>query len=1397
MTCWVDGSPQKALVPFAAASLVLVGGVIPAILISLTCRNSDLIAADQELRLSARGTSADDNPVYSVRQAYGGLYAEFRAPFAWWWYAQLLKKLALLCLAVFTANPLFHFVFGIAAISVAKIAHELCSPYLGRRRRWGDTDAEVVKDLRRTRAGVGASREFGMLRLDMVEDIAQTFATMVVCFGYIYQGTNWVVGSASYVITTVIVAGFLLAGTAALIWLLMRGNIRYARALRAAPAADETVADAPPASSALAATVDAPDGQEPDELRLGGAADGAEGVTVADGAEGITIVETVPAAASGSAEPVPPHDDEGSPSTEANVTSAAAERVLSEDVADDATVEEVLESLESGTPAVQARAANALAVLEVTQECSTARIVQASIPRLLELLDSSAVLEVQLHAAAALWNFGDGCESLRLSVVRAGAFRSLLRALSSAPIDVHTPACGAISGLLVDDSSQRELFALGGVPALCRLLESSDEGLLVHVAAALWSLSDHHRDICDAMIGAGVVEPLVRLLRDPARGDTPIFETVAGTMAHVASDADARVRDLLVGAGALPLLTAILRTGTPGQQEQALGVLVVLIVSDEDMHITSAVMATSHAVPALLALLASPSADVQAQAAAAVAGLAASADSEAVLVRAGAVPPLVRLLQSPSSEAVRQAATAIWSLAASLDAARAVVDAGGAAPLAALLRSSDASEQELAGGALACLAVHHELHASLVAGGCTSALLERCGSESRAVREAAVSAVCGLSGSAAGCASITAEGGVAALAAVVSAGATPADEVEYAVAALANVTAGSGAACRALYDAGALPRLAQLIAGAAPPATLAQAVRVIASVVARVGEAGLAVTRSGTLALLAKLAASSREAAIRAAAAAAVAGMAGNAAYLRALAASAPDMARLVALVGSASEIEQDFALMALENSVRDVDAAVFRPALARAGGIPLLARALDAAPPHGAAAVGRVRRAAAVLRQASELDDDVCAAVLGAGTVPRALALAQAADAGAAAAGAALVAALAEAEEARAAIGAGDGVRILLLLLRTPALQEDAACALYLLTSDLGAACGAIAGADGGLPALTDVLRSGSAGAREKAAYALGNIGEAGAGFKGAIAGAGALARLAELLRAEEPPAVQEAAAQALAALCTCDGDPAHARAVVGAPGASARLVALLRSPAPATVQAAAARAVAALAANEGLEVALAAAGAVAPLVDMLASASPEGVAGSASALWGLCAGDEGVRRGVAAAAASRGGAGIVELLARVLATGAAPARVQACGALSCLLADDAAQAALVDCGGLAGVVEMLGSRDEEAATNAAGAVRNLASGDGRVAAALVQAGAVPRLVHALQSPSEAVQALAAGSLAGVLERCSRDGKLMIRDSGAPALLRGLHERSESAEVRDAASAALELMRA
>jgi hypothetical protein len=130
--CGVPGGTQARLLPVAALALALYTVGYPAFLAQLFWRKRELIMEDQLLRAKGMGDDRLTNPhAWSLRQAYGKAYYQFRPAHFYWTLAIVARKLALCLTAViFNRNASFQLAAALMIMFLAYAAQVRWAPYM-------------------------------------------------------------------------------------------------------------------------------------------------------------------------------------------------------------------------------------------------------------------------------------------------------------------------------------------------------------------------------------------------------------------------------------------------------------------------------------------------------------------------------------------------------------------------------------------------------------------------------------------------------------------------------------------------------------------------------------------------------------------------------------------------------------------------------------------------------------------------------------------------------------------------------------------------------------------------------------------------------------------------------------------------------------------------------------------------------------------------------------------------------------------------------------------------------------------------------------------------------------------------------------------------------------------
>lgn len=217
-----------------------------------------------------------------------------------------------------------------------------------------------------------------------------------------------------------------------------------------------------------------------------------------------------------------------------------------------------------------------------------------------------------------IYHLACGGEDLRRQMAQAAVVQPLVALLHGEAGSVPQLAACALGALACgSDALCNNIASAGAFPALVAVLRNNQAVLSKHAA------------------GVPVSETLQR---SAARG----VEAAALALANLAAAGDA-LTQRIVAAGALPPALALLRLPEPAAAEAASSLLRSAACCDDAALREKIVL--SGALPPLIALLKHYSPTVVADAAAALAALAADSDSiRDRIVEAGAVPPLTALL---------------------------------------------------------------------------------------------------------------------------------------------------------------------------------------------------------------------------------------------------------------------------------------------------------------------------------------------------------------------------------------------------------------------------------------------------------------------------------------------------------------------------------------------------------------------------------------------------------------------------------------------------------------------------------------------------------------------------------------------------------------------------------
>jgi hypothetical protein len=258
----------------------------------------------------------------------------------------------------------------------------------------------------------------------------------------------------------------------------------------------------------------------------------------------------------------------------------------------------------------------------------------------------------------------------------------LVRRLRHGSPEEQAAAAKKAEGLARREPQQRELLA-GAVPAVVMMLAASTPPHASESAAALLRSLASSAELKPAILRAGAVVQLVRLVEE--RGSSAAQQALdrlsmcdAAVKKQIEWSLSREGPMVLVEAARQAIATA------SGREAEEIASLAALAADAED----AVQLAAAGGVTLLVQVIATPHADPEATAAAARAvwALAEHAPLRTPVVQAGAIAPLVALLSAATDRgAAMSAAGALCTLARSQAHRQAVLDAGTLGPLLALL----------------------------------------------------------------------------------------------------------------------------------------------------------------------------------------------------------------------------------------------------------------------------------------------------------------------------------------------------------------------------------------------------------------------------------------------------------------------------------------------------------------------------------------------------------------------------------------------------------------------------------------------------------------------------------------------------------------------------------------
>ena len=360
-------------------------------------------------------------------------------------------------------------------------------------------------------------------------------------------------------------------------------------------------------------------------------------------------------------------------------------------------------------------AAMALARLSKDHEATQSAIAEAgAIAPLVALLDGKEGPEAQEEAAGALFALADH-ERNRLGITEADGIGWLVMLLGSDNPRSREHAEGALVRLSIESTNRVQI-----IKKLVDMLQDSGNSAQEQSAAALANLARESEDNRKSIVDANGIPPLLALLESSS---AKAKENSVGALKQLCRKSKEN-QSQIAKAGGIPKLVGVL-LGFSGATMKDTSIVQLCTLAAEAIKEMAKgnrknqdAIADSGAIAPLVAMLGSPSAQMQANAAGALANLARNNQvNQAAIAKTGAVAPLCTLVREGSAETKDQSASALWSL--STDNAPnkdTIAKLGGIDPLVGLLITGDSQKsQECIAGGLAALAFKHSDNRQLIA----------------------------------------------------------------------------------------------------------------------------------------------------------------------------------------------------------------------------------------------------------------------------------------------------------------------------------------------------------------------------------------------------------------------------------------------------------------------------------------------------------------------------------------------------------------------------------------------------------------------------------------------------------------------------------------------------------
>lgn len=277
---------------------------------------------------------------------------------------------------------------------------------------------------------------------------------------------------------------------------------------------------------------------------------------------------------------------------------------------------------------------------------------------LVNLLSGMRGDEAQEAAANALRALASDSEN-RLLITESGGIGPLVLLLGCNNSKAREYAEAALVRLSIEIANREAI-----IKQLVSMLHDSGTAAQEQAAAALANLARDSTDNRTSIVEAGGIQPLLNLLKgtsDRAK------ENSASAITQLCATRDNQ--EAISAAGGIPLLVSVLQSSSANKDTSAIMLCSLAARAiwelSKDHPANQATISEAGAITPLVSMLGSPSAEMQSNAAGALATLAKNhPENQAAVARTGAIAPLCTLVREGSPETREQSAAALWALSA-------------------------------------------------------------------------------------------------------------------------------------------------------------------------------------------------------------------------------------------------------------------------------------------------------------------------------------------------------------------------------------------------------------------------------------------------------------------------------------------------------------------------------------------------------------------------------------------------------------------------------------------------------------------------------------------------------------------------------------------------------------